>query len=62
MIYSAVRRQTTAGGRGTHEIRQPWVLPAAEISSAFTKKSSQIAPHPPAVSDFTLLALSLLIC
>jgi len=44
MIYSAVRRQTTAGGRGTHEIRHPWVLPAAEISSAFTKKFSQIVP------------------
>ncbi len=44
MIYSAVRRQTIAGGRGTHAIRQSWVLSAAEISSAFTKKFSQIVP------------------
>ena len=44
MIYSAVRRQTTAGGRGTHEIQQSWVLSAAEIGSAFTKKFSQIVP------------------
>src|SRR5262249_12663726 len=55
MIYSAVRRHTTARGGGTHEIRQPWVLPSAETSSAFTKRCSRIisATHHTRMVDAT---------
>jgi hypothetical protein len=43
MIYSAVRRQNTAGGRGTHQVRT-WATLAAEWRSAFTRRSFLTSP------------------